>query len=566
MQTLSQDDFRKKYGDAALAQLNNVKVNSSQSTQQPTEQPGLLSRISSDLQTRGANTNQAFNSDQGFFSKALQLTGQGAGFAGDILTEGLKSASNASGLTDNVIKPTLEAVKPTALDILHTPVGQLGLQAVKGGLDTYNAFKQAHPEAAGNLEAVVNIASILPPAKAAEVGTSALTTGAGIVKSSLKDVTGKVANTSGDNLLKEASSLRKDIQLSIAKKNVNPQFESSATRLTEKSVPTPGVAGTAKTLPDPVQSYDKYLQQSKKALTDIHADPAISQVGSDIGDAFNKVVRGRRAVGSTIGNELKVVGKERIPIVSAKDKLLSELKDSGLSLNPKTNKLTSFQGSKFVPQETKMLQGFVDGINKLGPNPSVAAVDNFIAKTRTDLKFAQGASGVMGTTNAERIVNGGLANLRETLNPAVNGKTSLAKYWKANESYSKLSDFVGEGEKYLGKVTQSGDFSKDASLAKSSVQSILNNGKKDWLIKLEGLTGYPALDHSVLALQAMKDAGDFRGLSLLQTLSEGAIPTTKAGFTQKAIDYAMQKGGKALAGTPEEQTRAFLNALKAGNQ
>ena len=95
------------------------------------------------------------------------------------------------------------------------------------------------------------------------------------------------------------------------------------------------------------------------------------------------------------------------------------------------------------------------------------------------------------------------------------------------------------------------------------MQSILNNGKKDWLEKLEEITGYPALDRSVIALQAMKDAGDFRGLSLLQQLSTGAAPTP-AGITQKVIDFALDKVARAAAGSPEEQTRIFLKALQEG--
>ena len=92
------------------------------------------------------------------------------------------------------------------------------------------------------------------------------------------------------------------------------------------------------------------------------------------------------------------------------------------------------------------------------------------------------------------------------------------------------------------------------------MQSILNNGKKDWLIKLEELTGYPALDRAVIALQAMKDAGDFRGLSLLQTLSAGGAPTL-GGVTGQIVNLATDLGKRAVLGTAEDQTRAFLSSL-----
>lgn len=372
-----------------------------------------------------------------------------------------------------------------------------------------------------------------------------------------KSIDGIPVATMADEALHSGLQLKNDIQLSIAKKNVSPQLESSAGRL---------MSETAQNVENPVVAYDKYLAQSKQSLVDIKVDAPISTVGGKIGDAFMKVVKQKQAVGATLGDELKSVGKLKVSVVEPKGTLLSELKDSGLSYNPRTNELTSFQGSKFAPEEVSMLNQYVKDVQALGDTPSVSQIDNFIAKTRSDLNFSKGKSGVTGTTNAERIIKGNLAGMRESLNPSKNGLTQLSKYWNANKAYSELSDFVDEGAGFLGKTTQSGDFAKDASVAKSSVQSILNGGKKDWLIKLEGLTGYPALDESVLALQAMKDAGDFKGLSLLQAMQEsGGIPTSKAGFTQKILDMAVAQGEKLIVGSPEEQTRALLQDLSLKN-
>lgn len=556
MQTLTPEEFKKKYGTGAIDAFHNPP------TQQPQEQ-GVFSRVGNVINTAGRNVQEAISGEGQYAGQSPITRGfQAAGAAALSIPQAVAAAApepirkagefvgEQAGKGFSVLTDEIASTK------LFSDIGKLEAQGFINPQDNPEFYRLKE-----QLQVAKSTGDVASSVLSAQGTASTLQKGANLtsrVASSIKNP--------ADEVLSSASNLRKDIQLSIAKKNVTPQLESSASRLVDGSKPTPGVAGTAKRLPDPVQSYEKYLTQSKKALTNIHADPAISEVGSNIGDAFTKVVKQRRAVGATIGDELKVIGKERVPVVPAKTKLLSEMKDSGLAYNPKTKRLTSFTGSKFAPQETKMLQDFVDGVNKLGDNPTVSQVDNFIAKTRTQLEFTKGASGVMKTTNAERIINGGMANLRESLNPKINGNIKLAKYWKANDSYSKLSDFVGEGEGYLGKLTQSGDFAKDASLAKSSVQSILNNGKKDWLIKLEGLTGYPALDNSVLALQAMKDAGDFRGLSLLQTLSEGAVPTSRAGFTQAAIDFAIKKGGEAVAGTAEEQTRAFLNALKAQSQ
>lgn len=94
---------------------------------------------------------------------------------------------------------------------------------------------------------------------------------------------------------------------------------------------------------------------------------------------------------------------------------------------------------------------------------------------------------------------------------------------------------------------------------------MLNNGKKDWLIELENKTGYPAMDEATLALQAMKDAGDFKGNSLLDLLTEGAsgtVPLSAHGVAGKIMGMMGKGIGKAVAGSKADQTRAFLKTLE----
>lgn len=409
-------------------------------------------------------------------------------------------------------------------------------------------YESLSPEQKATIDGFLGTAEGLTTMFGAGPATKVLRTGIEKTVEAASTAT-KAGISSADDVFNAAKNLKNQTQTLIANKTVDPKLKTAAERLF--------LEGTDR-VSDPLATYDKFLAQSKVALKDIKTDPAVSVVGESIGDAFNTVVRQRRSIGETIGEELKAVGKLKVNVTEPKTKLLSELKESGLSYNPKTNSLTSFQGSKFASEEISMLNQFVKDVQSLGETPSVAQIDRFISKTRSDLAFASGKSGVIGTTNAERIIKTALSSLRESLNPAKNGLPQLDKYWTANKAYADLSDFVEEGSGFLGKVTQSGDFAKDASLAKSAVQSILNNGKKDWLIRLEALSGYPALDEAVLALQAMKDAGDFRGTSLLQAISEGAVPTSKSGFTQKVIDFAIEKGTQVVAGTPEEQTRAFL--------
>lgn len=552
-------DFAKQNGKSPIEAKAAIAKYRSQNPQFVTPQPV---QDTSTVQSRLAEVGQG---NAGKISDAI--SGQGQYEGQSALTRGIGATATAF----NTVPQAAVAIAPEPVRNVVSSVGGAIGGAFKAFTDLIGSnkqlqeFVQNNPEATDKIMGTLQGASDLGAISGNILGAKGVADVGIPTTLNTASAVGNVAKNSADAVLDSASSLRKNVQAYVAGKNVNPQLQSSVERLTNVVPETPGVKGTMR-LENPVQTYDKYLSQSKKALTDLREDPAISEVGSKIGDAFNTVVKQRQDVGKVIGEELKTVGKVRVPATEPKATLLSQLKDSGLAYNPKTGQLTSFTGSKFAPEETKMLQSYVTDFNKLGDNPTVSQIDNFISRKRTELEFTKGASGVTGTTNAERIIKGNLANLKDTLNPAKNGNKNLAKYWEANSTYSSLSDFLDEGQSFLGKKTQSGDFAKDASLAKSSVQSILNNGKKDWLIKLEGLTGYQALDNSVLALQAMKDAGDFRGLSLLQVLSEGAVPTSQAGFTQKAIDFAIAKGGQALAGTPEEQTRAFLNSLREQSQ
>jgi len=345
-----------------------------------------------------------------------------------------------------------------------------------------------------------------------------------------------------------AKGLRGNIQAYVGSKTVQPTFGTAATRLT----------GSASRLETPLASYQKYEPMAMQAIADTKVDAPISVVGSEIGDAFKKVIDSRRAVGNVMGQELKTVGKLKTDIEPIFVNFETALNDAGLTYNGLSKKIVASDLSKVAPDDIALIEDFVGELNRIGTKPSVAQIDALISRMGDKITYAKSARGMTGTTNGERLVKATLNSLRNKFDEI----PELATYAKARKDYAELSDFIDEGAGFLGKITQSGDFAKDASIAKSAVQSILNNGKKDWLLKLEALTDYPALDEATLALQAMKDAGDFRGLSLLETLSETGIPTSKAGFTQKLIDYFAEKGAKITTGSPAERTKAFLQSLE----
>lgn len=332
-------------------------------------------------------------------------------------------------------------------------------------------------------------------------------------------------------------------KVALARKNVAPTVETSAARV--KS---------------PTAAYDKYVEQAKVALGDIKKDAPISEVGQKIGKSFEKVIAERRAAGKTMSEEMKLHGSSKADITDAFTNFEELLNESGVRYNAQTGKMGVLKTSKMVAEDARMLGDYAKELNRLGANPTLAEIDGFLGRTKSFIDNYKAKQGITGMTNAERLITGNRASLVKQLSAENN--PALSKYAAARSRYADLSGFIDEGSGYLGKVTQSGDFAKDASIAKSSVQSILNNGKKDWLVRLEELTGYNALDDASIALQAMKDAGDFKGLSLLQAMQEGSTPISRTGITQKILDYALEKGGRALVGSPEDQTRALLQSLE----
>ena len=160
------------------------------------EQSGFFASIKEDLAKRGENVNDAFNRDQSFVSKTLQLIGQGAGFVGDIVGEGIKSVGRGiSAITPDIIeKPFVGGAKKLGVGILNTSLGQAGLRAIEGGVESYNQFKQENPETARNLEAVVNIASLLPIGKGAQIAGKGAIKGGEVVGGVVKEGAEAVGN------------------------------------------------------------------------------------------------------------------------------------------------------------------------------------------------------------------------------------------------------------------------------------------------------------------------------------------------------------------------------------
>lgn len=148
-----------------------------------TEPSGFLGNVYESLVKRGGAVREELGKASVYTGKNLpmRLAGQGAGFLADVQGEALKSAYGA------VVPESVQgAISTGAKNVLDTKIGQAGLSALQKGMEYYNSFKQSNPEVAKDIEAIANIASLVPVGAAYRAEGKAIGEGVNIGK----DVTG----------------------------------------------------------------------------------------------------------------------------------------------------------------------------------------------------------------------------------------------------------------------------------------------------------------------------------------------------------------------------------------
>lgn len=485
--------------------------------------------------------------------------GQVAGLVGDVGLEFIKSILKPE--VKDKIKGGIEAI--TSTDI------------VQGAAAKYKEFADANPRAAKDLESVVNLATIIPGIgytgkgllKGAEAGAKAAEkVAAATPKIAVPSVTGikdtlKGAKKTVEGVY-EKGVLPQGVKEKLAQSDIpgvgpglGDQVKTSSQRLANEA---PLMGAGAAIRPKPIKVYDEFVSQGEKHLKDAKIDPPISKVGERIGDAFEEVVKKRQAAGARMSESIKGLGKTKVNTSGARKSFIDELNANGLDVAD--DELVAIGATKFTSGDRKLLNWYRNELDKLGDTPTVGQLDAFASRIPNEADELLNKTIPTNRTNAERIINQNLRELKKSFD-------NFPEYKAARDEYAELSKFLEEGYRFLGKKTQSGDYAKDASIAKSAVQSVLNNGKKDWLIKLEELTGYNSIDEATLALQAMKDLGDFKGNSLLELLTTGNEITRPGvgGLSEVLIRMAQSAAGKAgqvLKGSKVEQTRNYLKSIK----
>lgn len=478
------------------------------------------------------------------------------------LTAGLKGESGLASVVSSpfaeLFKPVSAAVNYTADKISDIPAVQKFANSKKGEITSDIAQPLADAgNIAGTILGVDQLAKVAPtlPAKASTVfdaAKEALTTPEPPPPGAASNITKPVVAPTETTPVPAKPGVVSQL---LGIDGLGDQVKTSAQRIAaDAPVTGPGAAK----FPRPIDLYNTFINQEAKHLGDIKEDPAISLVGEKIGDAFQSVIKQKQVAGSTMADELEKTATKPVDTGPAFGEFQNELQKNGASYDSVDKQLSAGENSKFGDSDKSLLERYGQALQELGTNPTMKALDAFISRVPQDIKTLKAKNSITFSTNAERIIGNSLDDLRSSLT-----KSGTPEYTAARTKYSQLSQFIKNNAPLLGKITESGDFAKDASLAKSAVQSVLNNGKKDFLIKLEQLTGYKGLDEANLALQAMKDMGDSKGSSLLELMNEAKNSGTELpGTLGKIIGTGGKFAGKLIAGDKVAQTRAYLRSLK----
>lgn len=192
------------------------------------KEPSTLQKIGTDLYKRGTNivgeikdTYSNINNPEkkGRLGEGLlRVTGEVAGGVTDTLGNVIGGVANTlDNATGNI---TSSLANKGIQSILDTDIGKQGLEYAKKSSEDYNKWKESNPDAAKNLEAVVNIANVIPIATSLK---PILKTGEKVLDTAIR-VGKKTTGELGNKTVKVTSQIREGISPTPTKEKAISQL------------------------------------------------------------------------------------------------------------------------------------------------------------------------------------------------------------------------------------------------------------------------------------------------------------------------------------------------------
>lgn len=437
--------------------------------------------------------------EQGVKDTVAQYVGQGAGFVGDVA--GSAIVRGAQAITpDQVEKAIVEKGK----QFLETPTGQKALEVVGQGMEAYNSWKSEHPVDAANLEAIVNVASLIPIGKGAKIvkegAEAAVTAGVDVVKEGAEAVVGV-----GVKAMDATADAARSAVKGVDGKGVSGVIE----KVVAKPVPKP-VETVLREIP--ATQFDEYADVARKATLSYKNATPLEMAGKKAQKALDTVQRKLNAIGTQKGSVMAKAAVGNKPMGNIVVKFRQSL-DNFL------------KGKTAVEGDSKLIKDVMLEAKRLGDNPAAKDVDKFI-------DFVQDRIYTGGRDLSVPITDETTASLRKIvgeLNESL--KSQLPESYRGlNGKYSKIVDIRNELNLKLGKEGEKG-----GSLMKR-VFSPSDARTKELFQEVKDLTGVDLVNEATLARFVMEALGDARQTSLLEQLQ---LPSSvsPSGF----LDYLRNK-------------------------
>ena len=259
----------------------------------------------------------------------------------------------------------------------------------------------------------------------------------------------------------------------------------------------------------PVDVFQKFVEQGKKAVADDRIRTPLEAVGDDIIKALDAVKKKSSEIGAKKSEYLK------LPDAFTGNGIKTFREGAQSFLNSRT----------MIENDKPIVTKIVSEFKKLGNSPSKGQVDKFIDYAQEALY--SGEKNLVQPTSNKTVAQ--LKALISKLN--TNLKDQLPEgYRKLNDSYSKLARFSSELNTKLG---------KEGGSAGSFVKRLFSPSDartKELFDQLEKITGKDFTRDARLAKFVMEALGDSRAISILEQ-----IPTSAKGAIGKAIDYGVSK-------------------------
>lgn len=487
MQNQSQPSLESIFGGASV-NPNRPSLDSILGVTAPVKKaettPSFTERVTTDLKKRGENILEntgEMTEQSSILRSALKLpetvirnAGQIAGGIGDVMTEAIVTAIP-------------DEVKAKATSIFQTPEGQKALESMNNGMEAYTKWAEANPNISKDLEAVLNIASVIPAVKG---GKLAVDTGV--------DITGDLAKA-GMKKVDDATKFTRDMTVGMYDKAKDLTKGVDSTTLSD-TLSSPEVLPFIQSSPANIKVVESALKQgfqpkdikfmstigeadkqairemkdlAEKASGDLRAEVGkrpIDVVGDSGVDTLREIQKVNAKSGADVDATARALAGQEVATDNLSEQALKLLSDSGIVIRMSPNGRNTFDFSKSIFKKTPAITKTLERALSDMPNLSMDAYDLHKFKKSLDevVSYGTQGEGLDGKAKAMLKQIRGLAD--ETLD------SKFPEYNKANTDFKVTRELLDEAQGLVGKNT---DFlTKQASQDfGQTMRSLFSNNK-----------------------------------------------------------------------------------------